>query len=108
MKWLDDRVPQPVAVSDPNLSRWVKDATRAFKAILPTLRDLCANVAVSYSYTQTTPSTIWQIPHNFGYYPVVGVWDRSGNPLTATITNPSVNLTVLTFGTAQSGSARCI
>lgn len=63
------------------------------------------NVAEEYSFTQLTASMVWTIPHDLGHYPIVSCHDTMGNEVFGTVTNPSVDTTVVTFLLAIAGSA---
>ena len=63
-----------------------------------------ATAGTSYPFTAADP---WTITHNLGYYPAVVCYDGSGNQITTgVVTNTSVNVTVVTFGVAKTGTAR--
>lgn len=54
-----------------------------------------------------TSSTTWTMDHWFGGYPAVAIaLDATGDPISPqpTVTNPSVNQTVFTFGSAAVGT----
>lgn len=62
--------------------------------------------AIGYIHTQASPNTVWTINHNLGFRPSVEVLDAGQNKVNAQVTHPTVNQTVVTFNTAQSGLAR--
>lgn len=59
----------------------------------------------NYFFTQSTPSTVWNIPHNLGRYPSVSTIDSSGNLMYGAVQYTSLNTITITFGAAISGSA---
>jgi hypothetical protein len=60
---------------------------------------------VSYTYTQTTPSAVWEITHGLGFYPNVTVQAPDGNIYEGEVSYPTENSLVLTFFTPISGKA---
>lgn len=59
-------------------------------------------------YTQSIPSSIWYIHHNFGVSPITRVYDDSGEELLATITNLDLNTVAVKFSSAYTGSCLLI
>lgn len=65
-----------------------------------------------YSFTQPTPATTWTIDHNLGHYPVVDthvtINGQVNTVLPLNVQHTSLTQTVITFSTAQSGTARLV
>ncbi|MBU2701187.1 hypothetical protein Ga0466249_002301 [Sporomusaceae bacterium BoRhaA] len=59
----------------------------------------------SYTFTQSTASTVWTITHNLNKRPYVSCIDTSGNSIEGTISYTSLNALTITFSTALAGSA---
>ena len=59
--------------------------------------------AVPTVYQQTTPSAMWTINHNLGYYPKVQVFSAGSVELMCDISHTSVNQVVINLNVAQSG-----
>lgn len=75
------------------------------RAIVELSRDAAINTA--YVHTQSAPAAVWTIDHNLGYWPDVAIFNASGSVVGATITNPTVNRTTISFTTgAIAGVAR--
>jgi hypothetical protein len=64
------------------------------------------DAANSVNWQQTTPSLIWTIAHNLGFYPSVEIYSDGGLRLYGQVHNLSLNLLNITFNTAVSGTAR--
>lgn len=80
---------------DANTNQVVKgDDTRIVNAIIP------------FIYTQTLPSTLWTINHNFGYRPSVVITDSGSQEIDGDINHPTVNQTLISFNPATAGTAR--
>lgn len=68
-------------------------------------------IAGAFIYQQSTPATVWTIPHNLGYqYVNVEPIDSTGNSFVGRYDYPQItftsdDVTTLTFSTAQSGWA---
>lgn len=60
------------------------------------------------NYVRQTPAFEWVITHNLGYFPSVSMVNESGEVVDASVTHPSVNVTVITFNRPVSGSARLV
>lgn len=60
----------------------------------------------TYIHNQTTPTSIWTIDHNLGFWPNVIVYDTDGREAEGSIINPTVNRTTITFSAPFAGSAR--
>lgn len=59
-----------------------------------------------YLFTQTTPSTIWTITHNFGYrYPSIICIDDDENQIFGQVHFQSENVAIVTFPEAIKGKA---
>lgn len=68
-----------------------------------------ANVVISgFNYQQTTPSTIWTINHNLGYFPSVELLDSGSQEIEGTVSHVNVNQVVITLSPATAGIARLI
>jgi len=63
---------------------------------------------VSFTHTQSTPSSTWTINHNLGYRPVVELLTTGGERFDADVTHVSVNQTVVTLNFPLAGSARFV
>ena len=64
-------------------------------------------MAISYTHTQATPSTVWGILHNLGYHPAVSVFttDSPAVQLIPTIEYTSEERLNLIFDRSVSGVA---
>lgn len=62
--------------------------------------------AAGFVHTQGSAATTWTINHNLGFRPACEVIDAGQNKVNAQVTHPTVNQTVVTFNTAQTGLAR--
>lgn len=61
-----------------------------------------------YLHTQSSPSSTWTINHNLGTRPSTELFNSSNEEIEGSVSNPTVNQTVVTFETAVSGFARLI
>lgn len=61
----------------------------------------------NFSFTQSTPASVWTITHNLGRFPSVTVSDSTGRVVEGDINYVSVNQLTVTFIAAFSGSAYC-
>jgi hypothetical protein len=59
----------------------------------------------SYVHTQGTPSAIWTITHNLGYYPGVNVVDSAGTEVEGEVTYLDANTVRVNFSAGFSGKA---
>jgi hypothetical protein len=62
--------------------------------------------AASYEHVQAVTSDVWTVNHNLGLRPAVTVLSPGGIEVEASVAHVSVNQTVITFVTPQTGSAR--
>lgn len=62
----------------------------------------------AFVFTQASPSSTWTINHNLGVNPICEVFSVGGVNVIATVTNTSLNQTIITFASPQAGSARLI
>lgn len=60
----------------------------------------------TFTFEQLTPTSIWTIDHNLGFWPKVSIYDTSGREAEGSITNPSLSRTTITFSAAFAGKAR--
>lgn len=58
------------------------------------------------NFIQDSAATTWTVHHGLGYRPHVTVFDIAGDVLYPSVSHPTVNQTVITFGSATVGSAR--
>jgi hypothetical protein len=58
-----------------------------------------------FEYPRTTPSTIWSVVHNLGKYPSVTVVDDQGQMVEASVYFPSLNVVIISFSVATTGTA---
>ncbi len=64
---------------------------------------------VTYTWTQYSPLLQWVIKHNLGYYPIVRVFDFSGEEiLPLSVVDNSITQTTITFSAATNGTARFV
>lgn len=70
------------------------DDTRIVNAIIPLV------------YTQSTPSSLWIINHNFGYKPTVFITDSGSQEIDGDVVHPTLNQTQILFNPATAGIAR--
>lgn len=49
---------------------------------------------------------VWTVDHNLGFWPDVIVFDASGSEVKGAASNPTLNLTTLTFSAPIAGTAR--
>jgi hypothetical protein len=61
----------------------------------------------TYAFTQTTPSSVWNIQHNLGYYPAITVIDTSGHVVYADIEHLSTANALVNFPSPATGMASC-
>lgn len=59
----------------------------------------------TYHYIQSSPSAVWTINHNLGFYPNVTIVDSAGSVVEGDVTYPNTNTMVLTFTGGFSGDA---
>jgi len=59
----------------------------------------------TFTYTQGSPASTWNITHNLGYRPRVSVIDSGNSLVEGDISYPTVDTMVLTFSAAFSGVA---
>lgn len=62
--------------------------------------------ANSFVFTQNTPSNLWVVNHNLGYFPTVDVFSSGGLELLASVIHLSNNTTQIQFSIPISGTAR--
>lgn len=60
----------------------------------------------SYSFTQSSPSAVWVVNHNLGFYANVSVI-VGGEEVDADVTYNSVNSLTVSFASPQAGMAIC-
>ena len=63
---------------------------------------------VAFTYTQTSSSSIWVIPHDLGYYPIVRIFIGNEEVQPASIVHDSILQTTITFTSPQVGIARLV
>lgn len=56
-----------------------------------------------FKHVQSVPASIWYIHHNYGFNPIVRVYDNSGEELLATITNLDLNTVSIRFSQLYTG-----
>lgn len=61
----------------------------------------------TYAHTQSTPAATWQVAHNLGRHPNIGVIRSDGRVAYADIEHTTANLAVITFPTPIAGTATC-
>jgi hypothetical protein len=96
----------------------VQDAAAALftvgghKGITPVYNDSLNRIELSatgFTFTQSTPSTLWIINHNFGYYPTsVDVYNSGSQRVWPEVTQPTINQTRISFTIATAGFAKVI
>lgn len=86
----------PDEPTDPNIELWVDEDENPPVVEAP---------ALAYAYTQPTPSDVWVIDHNLGFYPNVTVIDSGGSTVEGEVTYPTIDQLQLTFSGAFSGVA---
>lgn len=62
-------------------------------------------VSTTFTFTQTVPATVWNIPHGLGKYPSVMIVDTSDNVFMGEIQYIDNNNITLTFTSAIDGKA---
>lgn len=60
----------------------------------------------SFSYTQSTPASVWTINHNLGFKPSVELFDTGSQEIDGEVIHTSVNQAVVTFTKAIAGFSR--
>lgn len=62
----------------------------------------------SFTFTQTTPTMIWNIPHNLGRIPVIAIVGADGREMDGEVAHsiPDYNTTQIIFSAPTSGAAR--
>lgn len=70
-----------------------------------TLSTLFACNDCTFSFTQNTPSTIWEIIHNLGYIPNIRTEDMDGYDIDGVINIININHITITFSSPISGKA---
>jgi hypothetical protein len=59
----------------------------------------------AFTFTQSTPSSVWNITHNLGFRPAVTIVDSAGTIWEGDVTYPDVSHVTLNFAYAFSGTA---
>ncbi|MGL5936368.1 MAG: hypothetical protein ACRCZI_12205 [Cetobacterium sp.] len=62
--------------------------------------------SAGFDFTQASPATTWTINHNLGFRPAVELASVGGLLIFGQIQHTSVNQVLVTFNTAQAGTAR--
>lgn len=57
----------------------------------------------SYEHSQTSPSSLWTVNHNLGFYPVVDVLSSGGIIVEAEVVHTTTNQVLISFNTPQTG-----
>ena len=63
------------------------------------------STALSKTYNQTTPASVWNVTHNLNRYPAVSVVDSAGSVVTGDVEHLSANALQVSFASAFSGTA---
>ena len=71
----------------------------------PDPRYTYAQLTLSLTFTQATPSAVWVIVQNLGYYPTVTTVDETQELVVGEVTYPTLSTAVVTFSQAVSGTA---
>lgn len=58
-----------------------------------------------YIHNQDTPSAVWIINHDRGYYPPIVLRDSLGREFTAIIEHPTINQSIVYMTAATGGTA---
>lgn len=61
----------------------------------------------SYTHTQLSADTTWNVAHGLGRYPAVTVLDSAGSQVECSVTHTDLNNVVVTLSYAVSGTATC-
>jgi hypothetical protein len=59
-----------------------------------------------YIYTQQSPASTWTINHLLGFKPSVDIYDSGSQQITAEVSHPSLNQSVILFTASTAGFAR--
>lgn len=62
--------------------------------------------SAGFDFTQASPAAVWTINHNLGFRPAVELASAGGLLIFGQVQHTSVNQVVVTFNTAQAGTAR--
>ncbi len=60
---------------------------------------------VSYTHTQSVPSSSWTIAHDLGFYPNITVFDSADSMIEGAVTHTNSSSLTVTFSAAISGRA---
>ena len=63
------------------------------------------NLLVQMTWTQSSPSSTWTIPHNLNSFPTITVVDNAGNKVEADLKYVDSNILQIIFGTPFAGKA---
>ena len=63
------------------------------------------STALSKTYNQTAPASVWNVVHNLNRYPAVSVVDSAGSVVTGDVEHLSANALQVSFASAFSGTA---
>jgi hypothetical protein len=61
--------------------------------------------ALTFEFTQGTPSALWTVVHNLGFYPNIQVFDSAHDEVEGDVVHVSINELTITFSAAFSGVA---
>lgn len=102
-------IPSDVDVTGPNGATVTFSSAQAGRAVVLS-GHFDGNVKPTYSYTfyQSSSSTVWVIAHNLGYFPIVRVFIGNNEVQPQSIVHDTVNQVTITFATPQVGYARLI
>jgi hypothetical protein len=59
----------------------------------------------SFTYTQNTAASIWDITHNLGFHPNVATVDSAGSSIEGVLTYTGINTLTVVFSIATTGTA---
>lgn len=62
---------------------------------------------LTYTHTQSSPSTSWNVNHNLGIYPTVQVLSIGNQVVDCEVSHVSINQLTINFVSNQTGTARC-
>jgi hypothetical protein len=64
------------------------------------------DAGVGYIYTQQSPASTWTINHLLGFKPSVDIYDSGSQQISADVSHPSLNQSVILFTASTAGFAR--
>lgn len=95
-------VPENASV---DLAAWIEKAIKDGDIDIP--EAITNSADKHYRHNQSTPSTVWLIPHNLNKHPTIEITDSGGTKVIGDIRYDSINHATAYFNSAFSGYANC-